>query len=81
MKRTLLDECFRVHGRQTWYLEPEEIQRDLDTYLRYYDLERSHQGCRLKGKTPVQALREALGREQLPPLIPEEDNTDAEAAG
>ena len=30
MNRTLLDECFRVQGRQTWYAEPEEIQRDLD---------------------------------------------------
>ena len=26
--RTLLDECFRVKGRTTWYTSPEEIQRD-----------------------------------------------------
>lgn len=32
MDRTLLDECFRVQGRQTWYLEPQEIQRDLATF-------------------------------------------------
>lgn len=43
MNRTLLDECFRVAGRQTWYLEPDEIQRDLDRFLAYYNLERSHQ--------------------------------------
>ena len=30
MNRTLLDECFRVSGRTTWYIEPAEIQRDLD---------------------------------------------------
>ena len=30
MNRTLLDECFRVAGRTTWYVETEEIQRDLD---------------------------------------------------
>lgn len=26
MNRTLLDECFRVEGRKTWYITPEEIQ-------------------------------------------------------
>ena len=30
MNRTLLDECFRIKGRSTWYNEPEEIQRGLD---------------------------------------------------
>jgi hypothetical protein len=38
MNRTLLDECFRVAGRMTWYLEPAEIQRDLDVFLEYYNL-------------------------------------------
>ena len=80
MNRTLLDECFRVSGRQTWYVGPEEIQRDLDTFLRYYNLERSHQGYRLQGKTPAQALKEALGRENLPPVIPEEDTETDETA-
>jgi transposase InsO family protein len=44
MNRTLLDECFRVGGRQTWYVSIEEIQRDVDRFLRYYNLQRSHQG-------------------------------------
>ena len=48
MNRTLFDERFRVAGRITWYLEPEEIQRDLDCFPAYYNLERSHQGYRLK---------------------------------
>jgi transposase InsO family protein len=71
MNRTLLDECFRVEGRKTWYVTPSEIQRDLDRFLAYYNLERSHQGYRLKGRTPAQALREALGAEELPPVVPE----------
>jgi len=75
MNRTLLDECFKVAGRQTWYIEPEEIQRDLDKsapgstrkgVLRYHNLDRTHQGYRLKGRTPAQALREALGIEEIP---------------
>jgi transposase InsO family protein len=72
MNRTLLDECFRVAGRTTWYLEPAEIQRDLDRFLEYYNLQRSHQGYRLGGRTPAQALQEALGLTELPPLVPAE---------
>jgi transposase InsO family protein len=73
MNRTLLDECFRVHGRTTWYTTTAEIQRDLDAFLRYYNLERSHQGYRLKGRTPVQALMEALGITEIPDIVPTEE--------
>ena len=71
MNKTLLDECFRVYGRTKWYTSIDEIQADLDTFLRGYNEERSHQGYRLNGRTPAQALREALGREQLPPFVPD----------
>ncbi len=81
MNRTLLDECFRVKGRTTWYTAPEQIQRDLDKFLEFYNLKRSHQGYRLKGRTPAQALRESLGRKKLPPIIPKEDTPpDQQAA-
>ena len=68
MNRTLLDECFRIAGRTTWYTDTSEIQRDLDIFMEKYNLRRSHQGYRLKGRTPAQALREALGINELPPL-------------
>jgi len=82
MNRTLLDECFRVSGRTTWYIEIDEIQRDLDRFLAYYNVERSHQGYRLKGRTPAQALREALGVEELPSLdfSRKEESEEPEAA-
>ncbi|NIV49145.1 MAG: IS481 family transposase [Gammaproteobacteria bacterium] len=80
MNRTLLDECFRVEGRKTWYVTPDEIQRDLDRFLAYYNLERSHQGYRLRGRTPAQALREALGLEELPPVVPEKDEENEKDA-
>jgi len=80
MNRTLLEECFKVEGRRTWYVEPAEIQRDLDKFMTYYNLKRSHQGYRLKGRTPAQALREALGRKRLPPLIPPPCEDQEEAA-
>jgi hypothetical protein len=73
MNRTQLDECFRVAGRTTWYLDPAEIQRDLDRFLAYYyHLQRRHPGYRLAGRTPAQALQEALGLDALPPLVPVE---------
>jgi transposase InsO family protein len=68
MNRTLLDECFRVKGRETFYLSIAEIQRDLDAFMTYYNTERSHQGYRLNGKTPAAALRTALKLDQLPRL-------------
>jgi transposase InsO family protein len=80
MNRTLLDECFRVQGRTTWYTGVDELQRDIDTFLRYYNLERSHQGYRLKGRTPVQALKEALGRDQIPDIVPNQEVTEPLAA-
>ena len=78
MNRTLLDECFRVTGRTTWYMEVEEIQRDLDRFLAYYNVERTHQGYRLKGRTPAQALREALGIDELPRFPQASDESDTE---
>jgi transposase InsO family protein len=44
MNRTLLDECFRVKCRTTWYMAPEEIQRDLDVFIAFYNEQRTHQG-------------------------------------
>jgi transposase InsO family protein len=78
MNRTLLDECFRVAGRTTWYIEVEEIQRDLDRFLTYYNVQRTHQGYRLKGRTPAQALCEALGLEELPRFPQDGDEADTE---
>lgn len=75
MNKTLLDECFRVEGRKTWYDNTEQIQADLDKFLEYYNLKRSHQGYRLKGRTPAQALREALKVKKLPPFIAAENDT------
>lgn len=71
-------------GRTTWYLEPAEIQRDLDAFLEHYNLRRSHQGYRLGGRTPAQALQEALGLAELPSLtggfiVPEGEEVTAAA--
>ena len=69
MNRTLLDECFRVKGQETWYTKISEIQRDLDQSLDHYNTKRSHQGYWLQGHASSQALREALNIETLPPFV------------
>jgi len=58
-----------------------EIQRDLDHFLAFYNLDRSHQDYRLKGRT-AQALREALGVGELPPcpVNPEPCEAPAESS-
>jgi hypothetical protein len=40
------------------------------------NLERSHQGYRLRGRTPAQALIEALGVTELPDIVPPEEVTE-----
>jgi hypothetical protein len=64
-------------------MEPAEIQLDLDRFLVYYNVERSHQGYRLKGRTPAQVLIEALDMEEIPPVVPEatiDDETELREA-
>jgi transposase InsO family protein len=77
MNRTLLDECFRIGGRSTWYESVDQLQADLDRYLERYNLRRSHQGYRLGGRTPAQAFADATGvtADQLVALLttPKED--------
>lgn len=87
MNRTLLDECFRVEGRKTWYDAVDQIQADLDRFLEYYNLRRSHQGYRLLGRTPIAALCDALQLpvEQVSPLAtplqtPAPEDADQEVA-
>lgn len=79
MNRTLLDECFRVAGRTTWYSDVHEIQSDLDRFLHFYNRHRTHQGYRLAGRTPARALADALSLPDLPPGLidsPQPQETD-----
>jgi transposase InsO family protein len=69
MNRTLLDECFRVQGRTKWYTSPDEIQADLDTFMAFYNFQRTHQGYRVAGRTPAKALFDLIAQQRaLPPI-------------
>jgi len=42
MRRTLLDEHFRIAGRTKWYETLDGMQKDLDEYLLQYNNKRPH---------------------------------------
>ena len=65
MHRTLLDEHFRVAGRTTFYESVEQMQKDLDVYLDYYNTQRAHQGRNMDGRTPYKVFIEGIPQSEL----------------
>ena len=51
--QTLLNEFYRVTFRKKVYSDLETLQIDLDEYLVYYNNQRTHQGKRCQGQTPM----------------------------
>lgn len=64
LHRTLLDEHFRVQGRTKWYESLEEMQKDLDTFLVYYNQKRPHQGRKMNGQTPYKVFLKGLPKKK-----------------
>jgi len=60
LHRTLLDEHFRIKGREKFYESVGEMQADLEEYLVRYNTKRPHQGRGMDGKTPLQAFKKGL---------------------
>ncbi|MET3139631.1 transposase InsO family protein [Undibacterium sp. GrIS 1.2] len=54
--KTILNEFYQVTFREKIYLSIEELQKDLDDWLYYYNHERTHQGKMCCGRTPIQTL-------------------------
>ncbi len=54
--QTILNEFYRVTFRKKIYADMESLQTDLDGYMVKYNNERTHQGKRCKGKTPMQTF-------------------------
>jgi len=48
------EEFYAVAFRKTLYESLEQLQRDLDEYLAFYNRERAYQGYRTQGRTPFQ---------------------------
>ena len=54
--KTILQEFYQSAFRRKIYNSVEELQLDLDEWLFYYNNERTHQGKRCDGRTPMQTL-------------------------
>jgi len=57
---TVLDEFFRDAFRETMYETVDSLQEDLDTWLKEYNTERSHQGYRNMGRRPIDTINQYL---------------------
>lgn len=51
--KTILDEFYQVTFRKKIYSTLDELQKDLDDWLVYYNNERTHQGKMCCGRTPI----------------------------
>jgi transposase InsO family protein len=58
--RTLKDEFYEIAFRKKIYNTLEELQIDLDEYLRKYNNQRPHSGKFCYGKTPMQTFRDSV---------------------
>ena len=58
--QTLLDEFYQVAFRKKIYTTLEEIQTDLDAFLRRYNTQRTNQGKHCKGRTPMDTFTDGL---------------------
>jgi len=68
--RTVKEEFYAVAFRKTFYESLEQLQRDLDQCLVFYNREPAHQGYRTEGRTPYQTFLEGtekLRREEVKP--------------
>ena len=58
--KTILQEFYQVALRKKLYHAIEELQADLDDWMRHYNTERTHQGRWCYGKTPMQTFVDTL---------------------
>ncbi len=56
--KTILNEFYQITFRKKMYSNIEELQKDLDEWLDYYNNERTHQGKICNGRTPMDTLND-----------------------
>jgi len=57
--RTMLEEFYQVAFRKKVYTSIEQLQADVDEWLRYYNEDRPHSGRYCYGKTPMQTFMDS----------------------
>jgi transposase InsO family protein len=79
--RTVQEEFYALAFRKKLYTSIEDLQRDLDEWLHYYNHERTHSGKYCFGKTPMQTFWDSkkLTEEKLLDQLVEKTNTFKES--
>ena len=54
--KTILEEFYQIAFRKKIYTTLDELQKDLDDWVDYYNHQRTHQGKMCCGRTPMQTL-------------------------
>jgi len=54
--KTILNEFYQISFRKKLYTNMEDLQKDLDVWVDYYNDERTHQGKKCCGRTPKETL-------------------------
>jgi hypothetical protein len=54
--KTILEEFYQIAFRKKIYSTLDELQKDLDDWVNYYNHDRTHQGKMCCGRTPMQTL-------------------------
>jgi transposase InsO family protein len=58
--KTVGDEFYSIAFRRKIYLTLDELQKDLDTWMERYNTERTHQGKRCLGRTPMDTFTDNM---------------------
>jgi len=58
--KTIQDEFYSIAFRRKIYLTLEELQKDLDTWIERYNTQRTHQGKRCLGRTPMDTFTDNM---------------------
>jgi transposase InsO family protein len=58
--KTILEEFYQVAFRKKIYSSIDELQADLDDWVRHYNEERTHSGRRCDGKTPSETFQQSI---------------------
>ena len=77
--KTMLDEFYRIAFRKKIYATIEDLQADLDLWMREFNEVRPHQGKWCFGKTPLQTFLDALAL-AMEKCLPVQDGNQPAAA-
>ena len=58
--KTILQEFYQITFRKKLYESLEQLQADLDAWMRYYNEDRTHQGKMCCGRTPVETFADGM---------------------